>query len=469
MHRLFVAMTTLVALAVVLHPSPCVSAATINVNIGSVTWFLGSGTSSGNTNGRGHAARFNNPRRCAFTNNGSLLIVEVLNNKIRRVVQPRDDLVEDWMGNGANANVNGVGTAASYTQPRDIVVMANNTFAFVVEGHAISQIDIAASLKSAFVGLNSVSGTVDGSGTAARFTVPNCITIFHATTTLFVGEFPRIRQVSRAGDVSVLSGSTTQGFVDGDSATARYFVPAGITTAQSASVLFVTDDSAIRRVSSNGTCLTIAGSTSGGYEDGPAATAAFNNPLGIVLDKFEQSLYIADLLNRVVRRLDLTTMMVYTVIGTGVADWTSAPISYNANVAAPRGLSIDPVSQRLFVSGDHSLSFAEVYTLTAEADALTSTSKTGTNTPSLTASTSKTGTNTSSLTVSTSKTGTTTRSITDAVSQVNCDVQFCVCVGVHSGNLTAVQCAHNQGNCTNTRHCTERYEACVVDALAPLC
>jgi hypothetical protein len=93
MHRLFVAMTTLAALAVVLHPSPCVSAAT-NVNIGPVTWFLGSGTSSGSTNGRGHAPRFNDPRRCAFTNNGSLLIVDRGNNKIRRVVQPRDDLVE---------------------------------------------------------------------------------------------------------------------------------------------------------------------------------------------------------------------------------------------------------------------------------------------------------------------------------------------------------------------------------------
>jgi hypothetical protein len=98
-----------------------------------------------------------------------------------------------------------------------------------------------------------------------------------------------------------------------------------------------------------------------------------------------------------------------------------------------------------------------------------STSKTGTNTPSLTASTSKTGTNTPSLTASTSKTGTATRSVTDTVSTVNCDEKFCVCVGVHSGKLTAVQCAHRQGDCTNTRHCTKRYEACVIDALAPLC
>jgi hypothetical protein len=49
MHRLFVAMTTLAALAVVLHPSPCVSAATINVSIGSVTWFLGNGIIPGNS------------------------------------------------------------------------------------------------------------------------------------------------------------------------------------------------------------------------------------------------------------------------------------------------------------------------------------------------------------------------------------------------------------------------------------
>jgi hypothetical protein len=56
--------------------------------------------------------------------------------------------------------------------------------------------------------------------------------------------------------------------------------------------------------------------------------------------------------------------MVYTVIGSGDFGWTSAPISYNANVNTPRGLCIDPVSQRLFVSGANSLSFAEVYTLT---------------------------------------------------------------------------------------------------------
>jgi hypothetical protein len=378
---------------------------------------------------------------------------------------------------------------------RALTIKNHNTFAFVVEGHAISQIDIAASLKSAFVGSTFLPGTADGSGTAARFRLPDCITIFHATTTLFVGEAARIRRVTRAGDTSVLSGDATiVGFADGSSATARYIIPSGITTAQSALDLFVTDSNAIRRVSSTGTCLTIAGSTSAGYNDGPAATAAFSAPYGVVLDKFEQSLYIAAVFNTVVRRLDLTTMMVYTVIGTGDFGWTSAPISYNADVLAPRGLCIDPVSQRLFVVGDHSLSFAEVYTLTATASLVTSTSKTatntlslaastsqtgtntpsptvstsntGTNTPSLAASTSKTGTNTPSLTASTSKTGTATRSITDTVSTVNCDVQFCVCVGVHSGNLTAVQCAHHQGNCTNTRHCTERYEACVVDALS---
>jgi hypothetical protein len=434
--RLSVALSTLMALAIGLHPPPCVSAATIDVNIGPVTWFLGNGTSSGNANGRGHAAQFLTPRGCAFTNNGSLLIADTGNNKIRRVVQPRDDLVEDWMGDGVSADVNGVGTAARYTSPRAIAVMANNTFAFVAEGHAISQIDVAASLKSAFVGMNSVFGTVDGSGTAARFTFPLCITIFHATTTLFVGESPRIRQVTRAGDTSVLSGDVAPGFNDGSSATARYLAPQGITTAQSTLILFVTDFHAIRRVSSTGTCDTIAGgaSLSAGHEDGPAATAKFTSPQGIVLDKYEQLLYIADLSNSVVRRLDLTTMMVYTVIGTGDFDWTSAPISYNAKVSAPRALCIDPFSQRLFVSGDHSLSFAEVYTLTTSDSLVTST----------------------------------TRSLTDTVSTVNCDVQFCVCVGVHAGHLTAVQCAHRQGNCTNIRLCTERYEVCVVDALVPL-
>jgi hypothetical protein len=458
MHRLFVAMATLAALAVVLHRSPCVSAARINVNIGSVTWFLGDGIIPGNTNGRGHAAQFALPQACVFTNNGSLLIVDASNNKIRRVVQPRDDLVEDWMGNGADADVNGVGTAASYREPVDIAVMANNTFAFVVEGQAISQINVAASLKSAFVGSTSFPGTADGSGTAARFRGPVCITIFHATTTLFVGEFPRIRRVTRAGDVSVLSGDTSGGFADGDSTTARYFDPLDITTAQSTLVLFVTDSSSIRRVSSNGTCLTIAGSTTPGYNDGPAATAAFNNPLGIVLDKFEQSLYIADWLNDVVRRLDLTTMMVYTVIGTGDSGWTSAPISYNAAVFRPAGLCIDPVSQRLFVSGANSLSFAEVYTLTITGSLVTSISKTGTNTPpptgtktpSLTASTSKTGTNTLSLTASTSKTGTNTPSLAASTSKTGTNTPSLAASTSKTGTNTPSLAASTSKTGTNT-------------------
>jgi hypothetical protein len=428
MHRLFVAMTTLTALAVMLHSPPRVSAAIIDVNIGSVTWFLGNGTFTGSNSGRGHAAQFAIPRSCAFTNNGSLLIVDRDNNKIRRVVQPRDDLVENWMGNGANADVNGVGTAASYTRPKAIAVMANNTFAFVAEGHAISRIDIAASLKSAFVGMNFISGSADGSGTAARFDLPICITIFHATTTLFVGELPRIRQVTFAGDTSVFSGSIFVGFSDGPSGAARYDFPQGITTAQSSLILFVTDSNAIRRVDNTGTCLTIAGFQIFGYVDGPAATAEFSGPSGIVLDKYEQSLYIADSGNSVVRRLDLATLMVFTVVGTGSSSWTSAPISYNAQVVRPTGLCIDPVSQRLFVTGAHSLSFAEMYTLSASV------------------------TQTASLTVS----------------AVNCDVQFCVCVGVHAGTLTALQCARRQSNCTNTRHCTARYELCVVDELVPL-
>jgi DNA-binding beta-propeller fold protein YncE len=435
MCRLFVAMTTLTALAVVLHSPPRVSAAIIDVNIGSVTWFLGSGTSTGTNSGRGHAAQFTHPQACAFTNNGSLLIADRDNNKIRRVVQPRDDLVENWMGNGTFADVNGVGTAACYTEPVAIAVMANNTFAFVVEGNAISRIDVAASLKSAFVGMNFIAGIDDGSGTAARFNQPACITIFHATTTLFVGEFPRIRQVTFAGDTSGFSGSSSFfGSADGDSFTARYLHPQGITTAQSSLILFVTDDNAIRRVDNTGTCLTLAGFIAG-YVDGPAATARFDAPSGIVLDKYEQSLYIADTSNAVVRRLDLATLMVFTVIGTvGSSSWTSAPISYNAKVVRPAGLCIDPVSQRLFVTGANSLSFAEMYTLSASASASV------TQTPSL----------------------------TDTASAVNCDVQFCVCVGVHAGTLTALQCARRQSNCTNTRHCTARYELCVVDELVPL-
>src|SRR5436305_9993230 len=77
----------------------------------------------------------------------------------------------------------------------------------------------------------------------------------------------------------------------------------------------------IRRIDARtGVITTIAGSGEGGYvgDGGPATRASLNEPYGIVLDRAD-NLYIADRLNRRVRRVDAASGMIATLAGTGEA------------------------------------------------------------------------------------------------------------------------------------------------------
>jgi cysteine-rich repeat protein len=79
----------------------------------------------------------------------------------------------------------------------------------------------------------------------------------------------------------------------------------------------------IRRVSvATGEVTTLAGSARG-RADGQGAEARFDEPVGLAVDG--DTLYIADLRNHSIRRLDLTTRTVETIAGTGSAGSTDGP------------------------------------------------------------------------------------------------------------------------------------------------
>src|SRR5580704_12248075 len=83
--------------------------------------------------------------------------------------------------------------------------------------------------------------------------------------------------------------------------------------------LFFSDtfNNRIRRVDARGIIATIAGNGDKGYsgDGGPATDAALNEPYGIVVDR-AGTLYVADRLNRRVRRIDAATGIISTIAGT---------------------------------------------------------------------------------------------------------------------------------------------------------
>jgi sugar lactone lactonase YvrE len=109
----------------------------------------------------------------------------------------------------------------------------------------------------------------------------------------------------------------------------------------------------IRRVTAgSGIISTIAGNGDKGYsgDGGPATEAALNEPYGIALDRVG-NIFIADRLNRRVRRIDATSGVITTLAGTGEAAYggDGGPAS-QAGLAEPNGLAFGPGEASLYIT-----------------------------------------------------------------------------------------------------------------------
>ncbi len=112
---------------------------------------------------------------------------------------------------------------------------------------------------------------------------------------------------------------------DGGAATAALlYGPIGVAVDGAGNVYFADSFTRIRKVdASTGNISTVAGTgTAGDSGDGGAATAAqLNHPLGVAVDA-AGNLYIADLVNHRIRKVDTSTGIISTVAGTGTAGYS---------------------------------------------------------------------------------------------------------------------------------------------------
>jgi sugar lactone lactonase YvrE len=108
----------------------------------------------------------------------------------------------------------------------------------------------------------------------------------------------------------------------------------------------------IRRVDGRGIITTVAGNGDKAYsgDGGPAANAALNEPYGVVADR-AGNLFIADRLNRRVRRVDGATGIITTLAGTGEAAYggDGGPAA-RAGLAEPNGLAFGPGETGLYIT-----------------------------------------------------------------------------------------------------------------------
>lgn len=155
----------------------------------------------------------------------------------------------------------------------------------------------------------------------------------------------RIRRVAADGTITTYAGNGTQGYTgDGGRANrAALNEPYELAWDKAGNLFFVERlNHLVRRVDAKtGVITTVAGRGKPGYagDGGPAVKAQFNQPHSLAFDA-DGYLYVCDILNHRIRRIDLKTGLISTWSGTGEARTSpdGTPIS-EAALHGPRALA----------------------------------------------------------------------------------------------------------------------------------
>ena len=241
-------------------------------------WYSGDG-------GPATSARLNWPIDVEPTADGGFLIADLGNKRIRKVSPA--GVITTVAGAGENGRPPDRGPAvnAQLDGPTGVAAMPDGGF-LITESSAHRVLRVAPDgMISTIVGDGTAGGSGDGGpAAAARLTGPvGVATLPDGGFLVSEYEGHRVRRVGPDGVITRVAGTGTGGFSgDGDAATAaRLNKPVGVSTTSDGG--FLIGDSLngrVRKVSADGTIETVAGSGVRGYagDGGPAVRAQLNSP-----------------------------------------------------------------------------------------------------------------------------------------------------------------------------------------------
>ena len=147
-------------------------------------------------------------------------------------------------------------------------------------------------------------GFRDGAGAQAAFNTPSGLALDRQGN-LYVADTGNhaIRKITTDGTVSTLAGSGVAGAADGKGALAQFNGPVGVAV-DAEGVVYVADtyNDRIRRIAPDGTVSTLAGGNLPGFVDGKGTAALFDTPTGIAVNK-DGVVFVADARNQALRRV----------------------------------------------------------------------------------------------------------------------------------------------------------------------
>ncbi len=291
---------------------------------------------------------------------GNLFLSDSSNNRIRRV-DAVTGAIFTVVGNGipAFSGDGGPATQASINTPSGLTMDgAGNIFFADTNSNAVRRVDAVSGVITTVAGTSGVEGyTGDGgAATAGKLSLPQGLA-FDAAGNLYIGDTDNnvVRKVDAAtGQISTYAGTGTAGYNgDGLAATSALLnSPWGLSVGVDGA-LYIADmgNNRIRRVDTSGIISTVAGNGARlfGGDGGPATLAQLNAPAAITFDP-AGNLYIADTGNNRVRKVTVSTGFIDTIAGTGLETFSgdTGPAD-NAGIYGPYALFFD-TQGNLFVA-----------------------------------------------------------------------------------------------------------------------
>jgi len=221
---------------------------------------------------------------------------------------------------GVAGGADGIGTNATFNLPDGIALdagsnlyiadTANDTIRTVSPVVATNTNGLTTNWVVATpVGTAGMSGSADGTNSAARFNLPEGVVVLSGSTNLYVTDSGNntIRQVVRNGTnwvVTTLAGTAgVAGSSDGTGTNASFSTPFGINV-DGKGTLYISDrnNQTLRKISVNGVVSTLAGSPGViGSANGTGPNASFYQPAGVAVGTNTNTLFVADVNNNAIR------------------------------------------------------------------------------------------------------------------------------------------------------------------------
>jgi len=237
----------------------------------------------------------------------------------------------------------------------------NNNSILMYDGHMVSRI--------AGTGIFGFSG--DGShGTIAMLNKPTGLTVFKDKLYITDTGNDVVRFLDlRTGMITTFAGDTEAGYSgDGGLAVnARLNKPGGVAVDIEGNV-YINDiaNNVIRKVDLQNIITTFAGTGQYGHigDGGQAAHAAFAEIYGLGISRRQSCIYLADYFNHCIRAIDIKTGVISTIIGNGEEGYSGdGGSAREARLNRPVAVCVDN-NDNLFIaeSGNHCIRFYEMKT-----------------------------------------------------------------------------------------------------------